>query len=149
MMVNQHDALAYCRWLSERDGRPYRLPSEFEWEFAARGVDGRIFPWGNGYDRLISCSSRGMNNDKTKSGQRNGPARIDEFPYDVSPFGVRHMGGLAIEWTSTVNFAGNVIMRGGGLFATEAWCRAATRYAHAPERLGVQFGFRIALTAEG
>ena len=90
-----------------------------------------------------------MNNDKTKSGQRNGPARIDEFPYDVSPFGVRHMGGLAIEWTSTVNFAGNVIMRGGGLFATEAWCRAATRYAHAPERLGVQFGFRIALTAEG
>ena len=112
------------------------------------GVDGRIFPWGNGYDRLISCSSRGMHNDKTKSGQRNGPARIDEFPYDVSPFGV---SGIWVDSRSN----GPVRLTlpamsscGGGLFATEAWRRAATRYAHAPERLGVQFGFRVAITAE-
>ncbi len=143
-MVNQVDALAYCKWKSDADGRAYRLPTEFEWEYAARGVDGRIYPWGNGYDRLISCSSRGMNNDKTTDGERNGPARIDEFPYDVSPFGVRHLGGLAMEWTSTVNYADNVVMKGGGLFSTAAWCRAATRTAHAATHLGVQFGFRLA-----
>ena len=86
-----------------------------------------------------------MKNDKTQTGQRNGPARIDEFPYDVSPFGVRHMGGMTIEWTSTQNYAGNVVVKGGGLFSTESWCRAATRGAHPPERLGVQHGFRLAL----
>ncbi len=144
MMVNKLDAEAYCAWRSERDGLPCRLPSEEEWEYAARGVDGRVFPWGNGYDRLISCSSRGVNNDKTESGHRSGPARVDEFPYDVSPFGVRNMGGMAIEWTSSLNYAGNCMMRGGGLFSTSAWCRAATRYAHSAEQIGVQFGFRIA-----
>jgi eukaryotic-like serine/threonine-protein kinase len=144
MMLNQLDALAYCAWRGERDGVPCRLPTEEEWEYAARGVDGRVYPWGNGYDRLISCSSRGVKNDKTESGHRSGPARVDEFPYDVSPFGVRNMGGMAIEWTSSRNYAGNTMMRGGGLFSTAVWCRAATRYAHAPEYIGVQFGFRIA-----
>ena len=145
MMVNQLDALAYCAWRSARDGRIYRLPTEEEWEYAARGVDRRAYPWGNGYDRLISCSSRGIKNDQTESGHRSGPARIDEFPYDVSPFGVRHLGGLAIEWTSTLNYAGNCVLRGGGLFSTEAWCRAAARTAHSPDYLAVQFGFRLVL----
>ena len=146
-MVTQIDALAYCAWRSGRDGIDFRLPTEFEWEYAARGADKRAYPWGNGYDRLLSCSSRGMTDDKTMSGAREGPGRIDEFPYDVSPFGVRHMGGLAMEWTSTVNYAGNIILRGGGLFSMAAYCRAASRSAHAPSHLAVQFGFRLAVTA--
>ncbi|NUM54147.1 MAG: SUMF1/EgtB/PvdO family nonheme iron enzyme [Candidatus Hydrogenedentes bacterium] len=45
--VSYEGAQAYCRWRSERDGRKYRLPTEVEWEYAARGSEGRIYPWGN------------------------------------------------------------------------------------------------------
>ena len=140
-MVNRIDALAYCAWRSQRDAISYRLPSEEEWEYAARGVDGRVYPWGNGYDRLISCSSRGM---KTEGEEGRGPARVDQFPYDVSPFGVRHMGGLAMEWTTSDDQSGQAVVRGGGIFSTGAWCRAAARSSWDPQHLGVQFGFRIA-----
>ena len=137
-MVNQLDALAYCRWRSQRDGVGYRLPTELEWEYAARGVDGRVFPWGNGFDPVICCAGRSGGR-----GPDHGPAPVGSFPLDESPFGVLDMGGLAIEWTSTVGGEAGIVMRGGGVFSTAQWCRAATRTVHPPDWLGVQFGFRI------
>jgi formylglycine-generating enzyme required for sulfatase activity len=44
------DAVAFCAWLAQEMGQPLRLPTEAEWEKAARGVDGRIYPWGNDWD---------------------------------------------------------------------------------------------------
>jgi len=82
---------AWCRWLAERTGRPWRLPGELEWEKAARGVDGRFYPWGDHIDPSWCCyrdSHRG----------RLLPAVVDSFPTDVSVYGVRGMGGNVRDW---------------------------------------------------
>lgn len=49
--VSWHDAVAYAAWLKQQTGQPWRLPSEAEWEKAARGADGRIYPWGDSFDK--------------------------------------------------------------------------------------------------
>ena len=144
LMVNHDDAVAYCQWRSHRDGLNYRLPTEYEWEYAARGADQRAYPWGNGFDANLVCAARAAAGKKGKP-RRRGPSRVDEFPYDVSPFGVRHMGGLVIEWTSSADSGGRYWVRGGGLFSMAPWCRAAKRGSFSHDWLAVQFGFRLAL----
>ena len=57
--VTWHDAVAYCRWLAEATGKPYRLPSEAECEKGSRGTDGWIFPWGNEWDAKRCNSEEG------------------------------------------------------------------------------------------
>lgn len=86
--VDWHGARAYLAWHAER---PWRLPGELEWETAARGVDGRWFPWGDHLDPSWCCirsSHRG----------RRLPTVVDSYPVDVSPFGVRGMGGNVRDW---------------------------------------------------
>ncbi|MBI2923519.1 MAG: SUMF1/EgtB/PvdO family nonheme iron enzyme [Planctomycetes bacterium] len=89
--VSWSDALAYAAWLSGRDGRLYRLAHEEEWEKAARGVDGRIYPWGDGYDATFS--------NQTLS-HPDGPrlVRPGSFPADESPYGVADLAGNARTW---------------------------------------------------
>lgn len=88
------EANAYCHWLSRTTDLNWRLPSEAEWEFAARGTDGRTYPWGNVFDPA-RCNT-------TDSGSR-GLTMVDRFDLEgASPFGISDMAGNIWEWTSTL-----------------------------------------------
>jgi serine/threonine-protein kinase len=86
MLINWNSARAYAQWEAERTGLPWRLPGEFEWEKAARGVDGRTLPWGNHLDPTFT-------NMRDSRSDRPMPAAVDSFPVDESPYGVRGMAG--------------------------------------------------------
>jgi len=90
--VSWHDANAYCAWLSQQRGELVRLPTEAEWEKAARGIDGRIYPWGNEFD-ADRC-----NMFETKIGMTSA---VGAFPSGNSPYGVADMAGNVLEWTSS------------------------------------------------
>jgi formylglycine-generating enzyme required for sulfatase activity len=71
--VSWQDALAYVSWLGERTGQPYRLPTEAEWEKAARGTDGRIYPWGDDPPDEDRCNLGGKVGDTTTIGRYSPP----------------------------------------------------------------------------
>ncbi len=88
--VSWHDAVAYCHWLSTQTSRRYRLPTEAEWERAARGVDGRCYPWGNAW-KPDACNAD--NSDTTAVGQFDHHYEANE-PVDLL--------GNVQEWTSSL-----------------------------------------------
>ena len=91
LMVDWHCATAYASWEAARTGRPWRLPWDFEWEKAARGVDARLCPWGNAVDPTYACIG-----DSHQG--RPLPRVVHTHPLDVSPYGVRGLGGNARDW---------------------------------------------------
>ena len=89
--VSWYDALAFLDWLNELTGKSYRLPTEAEWEKAARGTDARIYPWGNEWD----ASKGNFGEIRLK---RTTP--VGSYPSGVSPYGCLDMGGNVYEWCS-------------------------------------------------
>ena len=89
-------AVAYCRWLSAQIGLQVTLPTESQWEKAARGTDGRLYPWGNKYQ----AGYANINESSLENGREN----LDEYsvvgiyPQDASPYGVMEMAGNTLEW---------------------------------------------------
>ncbi len=92
--VSWHDAVAYCRWLAEVTGRPYALPTEAQWEKAARGPDGRIYPWGDEFDKSKCNTSESGIGGTTPVGKYS--------PQGDSPYGVADMAGNVWEWCSSL-----------------------------------------------
>lgn len=90
-----HDALSYVRWLCGVTGRRWRLPAEAEWEKAARGPDGRIYPWGDVWEA-------GRGNAAGVELDVQGTTAVDAHPQGVSPYGVLDMVGNVAEWTGTI-----------------------------------------------
>ncbi|MGB0591141.1 MAG: bifunctional serine/threonine-protein kinase/formylglycine-generating enzyme family protein [Myxococcota bacterium] len=94
ILVNYADCLAYAAWRGAKDGHQYRLPTSMEWQKAARGVDGRTYPWGYHFDATFCCM-------RDSAEGRAMPTPVGEFEVDTSPYGVRDMAGNVVEWTST------------------------------------------------
>ncbi len=88
--VNWDSATAYCNWLSAKTGKKYRLPTEAEWEKAARGSDQRKFPWGN---EINHSRANYVDSQKFDTGMK-----VGSFPTGASPYGAMDMAGNVMEW---------------------------------------------------
>jgi formylglycine-generating enzyme required for sulfatase activity len=142
--VSWYDAMAFCNWLSAKIGEPVTLPTGQQWEKAARGTDGRVYPYGNEFD-----STKG-NTDESRVGQTSA---VGAFPDGVSPYGALDMSGNVWEWTLTeydtgseasVSTSGRRAARGGSWDIDQTGARVAFRGSYGPVYRGYDFGFRLA-----
>jgi formylglycine-generating enzyme required for sulfatase activity len=100
--VDWDGAVAYCNWISKKTGKKYRLPTEAEWEKAARGTDQRRFPWGNSIDHSYANYVGAQKFDTgMEVGTYDGKKHGDLETHDgSSPYGAADMAGNVMEWCS-------------------------------------------------
>jgi serine/threonine-protein kinase len=159
-MINWFDAVKYTEWLSERTGEAWRLPHEIEWEKAARGVDGRFRPWGDGFDSSWAITFNSHEH-------RPLPAVVDSYPVDCSVYGVRGLAGNMVDWcchlydieqpedgqalvfdseqmpSAIVDDSAYRAARGGSCYYSEAFIRVCLREHHYPGVTFSNVGFRL------
>jgi len=137
--VSWHDAVAYCAWRSERDGLRVSVPTGRQWERAARGADGRFFPWGDQIDAQL-CVMSG-----TRKGARK-PEPVGAVDSDVSVFGVRDCAGTMREWMGDDSFDSDPTrrpVRGGWWLGTDRMARVAHRFGFVADAAHGYIGFRV------
>ena len=155
IFVSWNDAVAFCQWASQVTRRTVRLPTEAEWEKAARGTDGRIYPWGNESPDSNRCNYNADVGYTTPVGRYS--------PSGDSPYGCVDMAGNVLEWLNDwyqknyylispgsnpngPTYGNNKVLRGSGWYRPAVYLRAACRFGRDPEnRLGV-IGFRCAVS---
>ncbi|MEJ2121080.1 MAG: SUMF1/EgtB/PvdO family nonheme iron enzyme [Alphaproteobacteria bacterium] len=135
VMVSYDDARAYADWLGMVTKWRWRLPTEAEWEKAARGPDGRRFPWGDKFDASKLNSHDAGPFDTVPVGR---------YPAGASPYGLLDPAGQVFEWTATASRPGRFIVKGG------SWddkgcgiCRPAARHSRPRAIKHILVGFRL------
>lgn len=154
--VSWYQATAFCRWFSWRlgggtdlkkvDEWAVRLPTEFEWEKAARGTDGRLYPYQGDYNPR-------KGNTDNYIGQTTA---VGVYPNGASPYGLMDVTGNVLEWClssyrnpqiesqkENLSTDESRVLRGGSWFAHNLDARAVFRYAYRPARRYFNFGFRV------
>ncbi len=145
--VSWYEAVAFSRWLGEKLGHEVRLPTEAEWEKAARGTDGRIYPWGDDIEKE-RCNAL-----ETGIGR---PSAVGSFPSGASPYGVLDLSGNVWDWCSTQwresyekpanegpEGEGSRVLRGGSFDISLDVARCAFRLSARPGVADGYFGFRV------
>lgn len=166
--VSSLEAIKFCQWLSTRERRKYRLPTEAEWEYAARGTDGRKYPWGNHEGRgdlanfadrntVFAWSDREIDDGYPES------SPVGAFPFGASPFGIGDLAGNVWEWcldylegyrgTPKVNPRGPAngakrVYRGGSWKSRFNSLRATARGSNTPNYSCNDLGFRVVCESE-
>jgi formylglycine-generating enzyme required for sulfatase activity len=157
--VTWYEAIAFCGWLTQRlrkagelqAGEEVTLPSEAQWEKAARGTDGRIYPWGNEFN------SNRANSDETGIGTTSA---VGCFPGGASPYGVLDMSGNVWEWCRTqwqesyedyleadeLDGAAGRVVRGGSFDLDRDYARCAYRGRGDPDVWGGNLGVRLVVS---
>ena len=137
--VSWHDAVAYCKWKTKVTGHQWRLPTEEEREKAARGVDGRTFPWGD-----LADPSLGKCRDSRDEPPQ--PEPVGTFPTAVSVYGMGDAAGNQWDWTDSWFDArpSSRVLRGGSWNVTIADLRCPYRGAVLPRLRYSGLGFRCA-----
>lgn len=157
--VSWYEALAYTAWLSEVNGRACRLPSEAEWERAARGPGGRLWPWG---DSFVPTHAN------VAQSQLGRPNAVGAFPAGATPEGILDLAGNVWEWTSSrwgrawqtleytypydasdgrEDLGGRYarVLRGGSWFDPWPESRGSKRARYLPGSRASNIGFRVAV----
>lgn len=145
--VSWYDTMAFCRWLSARLDYEIMLPTEQQWEKAARGTDGRTYPYGDDFDQTKG------NTTEAGIGQTSA---VGVFPEGASPYGVFDLSGNVFEWTlteynsrSSTDITNNLsrVLRGGSWLSYDVFARAPDRYLRAPDDRHYDLGFRLVCAA--
>ncbi|HNB70428.1 MAG TPA: SUMF1/EgtB/PvdO family nonheme iron enzyme, partial [Acidobacteriota bacterium] len=145
--ITWEQATTYCVWRAGRDGLPYRLPTEDEWEYAARGADNRLFPWGNQWNDDFANTNKHIKKLLQVTTQKA----------DISPFGIVGMAGNVSEWTASdfSVYPGSAfvpkpsdqsckVIRGGSFQVTPTGSRTSSRAWNVPAFHSSDLGFRLA-----
>jgi formylglycine-generating enzyme required for sulfatase activity len=166
--VSWNDAVAYCEWLSKMTGKNFRLPTEAEWEKAARGTDGRKYPWGDEEpDRTMANYGPDEPDIRTPNPNRiiMHTINVGDYPRNKSPYGAMDMAGniweMCSDWhddeycvkSPNRNPRGpesgeSIVIRGGCCFDYPHHMRASDRFytGTPPYGRGKSLGFRCAMT---